>query len=188
MRAREIINSYYDDATPRQRDELDNLPTISSFHGMNFISVKGLIDTANSTYNDQEIARGIREVSIDDSYIDINKNLYSSAKEKSYIMRLADEIKNNEKIEPLILGLEPDGETWVIEGQHRIRALKQLGFNTFPAVIVVSMEGDRKHYEMPLKKREEIKTDYMTDLKQLKLFDLPKNESDNYNHKLVKIS
>lgn len=160
---------WFDDATPRQQDELDNLPRISSFDGMEFIPISGLVDSANSTYEDFELAPGVREIPINKEYL-ANK-MYDTAKEQKYIADLAEQIKANQKIEPLIFGLEPDSkDSYVIEGQHRIRALDKLGYTTFPARVVVSMEGDRKDYELPLLKREEPKTDYLAEKQQLPLF------------------
>ena len=160
---------WFDDATPRQQDELDNLPRISSFDGMEFMPIPGLVDSANSTYEDFELAPGVREIPINKEYL-ANK-MYDTAKEQKYIADLAEQIKANQKIEPLIFGLEPDSkDSYVIEGQHRIRALDKLGYTTFPARVIVSMEGDRKDYELPLLKREEPKTDYLAEKQQLPLF------------------
>jgi hypothetical protein len=145
---------------------------------MEFIPVKGLVDSANSTYEDFELAPGVREVPLAAEFVEANKRLYAQKSEQEYISSLAQKISANQKIEPLIVALEPDGETWVLEGQHRIRALSQLGYKSFPARVVVSMEGDRKDYELPLLKREEPKTDYKKVEGQLTLFSLraPKTE------------
>jgi hypothetical protein len=176
--AKPSLRKWYDEGTPRQQDELDNLPEINDFNGMEFIPVKGLVNSANSTYEDFELAPGVREVPLETEFVEANKRLYAQKSEQEYISSLAQKISANQKIEPLIVALEPDGETWVLEGQHRIRALSQLGYKSFPARVVVSMEGDRKDYELPLLKREEPKTDYKKVEGQLTLFSLraPKTE------------
>jgi hypothetical protein len=170
--AKPSLRKWYDEGTPRQQDELDNLPKINDFNGMEFIPVKGLVDSANSNYEDFELAPGVREVPLAAEFVEANKRLYAQKSKQEYISFLAQKISANQKIEPLIVALEPDGETWVVEGQHRVRALSQLGYKSFPARVVVSMEGDRKDYELPLLKREEPKTDYKKVEGQLTLFSL----------------
>ena len=50
------------------------------------------------------------------------------------IKNLAGLIKSNGWIEAIIYGIEEDGVPYIIEGQHRTRAMKLLGFNTVPGI------------------------------------------------------
>jgi len=55
----------------------------------------------------------------------------SNSAEKARIQNLAQEIKNNGWIEAVIYNWKGK---WIIEGQHRARAMKFLGFKTVPGV------------------------------------------------------
>lgn len=55
----------------------------------------------------------------------------TSPGERQRIAALAQQIKESGWIEAVVYHYK---EGWVIEGQHRIRALKMLGFNTAPGI------------------------------------------------------
>lgn len=66
------------------------------------------------------------------SYLHDDKDYYlQSSKEMDYIQELAETIKRNGWIEAVIYDYS-DGS--IIEGQHRARAMKFLGFNTVPGI------------------------------------------------------
>lgn len=55
---------------------------------------------------------------------------------------LANAIRQNRWIEPLIVVVDghPDGVAYILEGSHRIDALKTLGVKTFPALVILDLE------------------------------------------------
>lgn len=64
-----------------------------------------------------------------------DKDVYATQqKEVDKIKNLAGLIKSNGWIEAIIYGIEEDGVPYIIEGQHRTRAMKLLGFNTVPGI------------------------------------------------------
>ncbi|MBU8921259.1 MAG: ParB N-terminal domain-containing protein [Bacteroidales bacterium] len=91
-----------------------------------------------STYDEgeYEILPGVRDVSMDAFTVaeDVNKPSHS-ATENERIRKLADEIKSNKEINPLIVAIEDKGP-YILEGGHRFDALAMLGVKSFPAVIV----------------------------------------------------
>ena len=56
---------------------------------------------------------------------------------------LANEIKESGRIDPLIVVVDghPDGMAYILEGSHRIDALKYLGVKSFPALVVLDKQG-----------------------------------------------
>lgn len=93
---------------------------------------------ANSnTESDFEYA-GVKWLKISD-LMSGEQDVYSWGRELEYIKSLAYKIKTNGWIEAVIVGQFDNGyELW--EGQHRVRAMKVLGFNTVPAFIVKILE------------------------------------------------
>lgn len=70
---------------------------------------------------------------------DTKGNMYGSSEETARIRELAEQIKSSGWIEAVVVGIE-DGEKWVLEGQHRLRALRLLGAKTVPGMGVVSRD------------------------------------------------
>ena len=66
--------------------------------------------------------------------------LYKRGNEPQRMRNLADKIKENLWIETPIVGIQSKG-FWLIEGQHRVRAMSILGFKTVP-VIGIEYEGE----------------------------------------------
>lgn len=67
-------------------------------------------------------------------------SIYSQSGESARIRELAEQIKSNKWVEAVIVGITKDGK-WLIEGQHRARALRALGFATVPAIGIVYDES-----------------------------------------------
>ena len=72
-----------------------------------------------------------------DMLIGPNVDRYSHGSEGDYIKNLALKIKNNLWISAVIVAFEVgETEPWLVEGQHRTRAMRMLGFKTVPAVAI----------------------------------------------------
>jgi len=90
--------------------------------------------SAQSNFLNSEVVPGVRSVQISD-FGDLGG--YSEKNEIARIKSLSNAIKESKEISPIFVGVEPSGEMFVMEGQHRIRALKSLGEKSIPAKIVV---------------------------------------------------
>lgn len=131
---------WYEDATTEQQAVLDKLESISTFGELDFKSASESLQTsASAFFTDYEVAPGIRSVSIE--IIGPLLDGYDTPKESSRIAALADAIKESGEIEPIFVGIDPNGETYIMEGQHRVRALALLGYDSVPARVVVDMSG-----------------------------------------------
>jgi hypothetical protein len=101
---------------------LDNIPNQSSIE---------------STLYDYEILPNIREVKMD-NFSEPNTIFYAKSDfDKS--RSLAEKIKINKQISPLIIVVDKDGP-YILEGAHRYVALYYLGIKSFPAMIVIDNE------------------------------------------------
>lgn len=64
---------------------------------------------------------------------------------------LAEEIKQSGELNPLIIGVDPEGP-FIMEGAHRFDALRILGAKSFPAVVAIDLTHD--YGELPEKTSE----------------------------------
>jgi hypothetical protein len=132
--------AWYEFATPQQKSLLDSLQR--SQGGVKDLSLmpptESVLNSAQASFYDFEIAPGVRNVPI--------KNLepflpgYESPNELRRIESLAGQIRESKEIEPLFIGVDPTGIPYIMEGQHRIRALKSLGYDEVPARVVIDMD------------------------------------------------
>lgn len=99
------------------------------------LSVDDNIDNIGSvaaTYDNYEVG-DIREVGFDELPHQEPYSKHTADRVKS----LAENIKQNKKITPLIVGYnEETGDAHILEGNHRHAALHSLGYSSFPALIV----------------------------------------------------
>lgn len=91
---------------------------------------------ANSNFLDYVIDNKPKLIKISEY---IGSDTYSDHKER--IIDLANEIINNKEFEPIVV--EPN-KKYVIEGQHRIRAMKYLGFKTILAYFIIEKQSEFK--------------------------------------------
>ena len=90
--------------------------------------------SAQSNFLNSEVVPGVRSVQISE-FGELGG--YTEKNEMARIKALSEAIKENKEISPIFVGVDPSGEMFVMEGQHRIRALKALGEKSIPAKIVV---------------------------------------------------
>ncbi len=50
--------------------------------------------------------------------------------------QIAEQIQENEYIEPLIVAYDANGNPYIVEGQHRAAALQQLGYEKAPVIVI----------------------------------------------------
>lgn len=105
---------------------------------------ESLHTSAQSFFKDYEIMPGVRDIPLEDLG---DLPGYDDKKEARRIRNLADEITENGEIEPVFVAIGPDGEPYLMEGQHRARAFKLIGEKSIPARVVVD-------FDPPTPKRE----------------------------------
>ena len=103
------------------RNVLDNIDNTSSIGA--------------SLYN-YKVIDGIREVPMSDFSV---SGKHYSVEGTHRINQLVQQIKQSNSISPLIVVVDKEGP-YVLEGSHRISALKLLGAKSFPALIVIDYD------------------------------------------------
>ncbi len=103
------------------RTVLDNIDNVSSI-GASLYKYK--------------VLDGIREVPMSDFHV---SGRHYSVEGTNRIQRLAREIVDSKTISPLIVVVDKEG-TYVLEGSHRINALKVIGAVSFPALVVIDYD------------------------------------------------
>lgn len=90
-------------------------------------------DSIGATFTDYTILDGVREVPYKGWH---PENTFYAANDWRRSEKLAEDIKSNGWIDPLIVAVE-DGEPYILEGVHRFVALHLLGKSSFPALVVI---------------------------------------------------
>jgi len=91
-----------------------------------------------ATYEDYTILKGVREVSVTE--------LEAPALKKG---ALAQDIKDSGEINPLIVAIDEGGLS-ILEGAHRMDAIRELGLESFPAVVVIDKAAHRVNVQKAL--------------------------------------
>jgi hypothetical protein len=95
-----------------------------------------------SSMNDWDILKGIREVRMDqfqDYDPDDSPSFYSRS-EKERTESLAQQIKSSKEISPLIVVVDNEEFPYILEGAHRWDALWMLGASSLPALVVIDRD------------------------------------------------
>jgi hypothetical protein len=133
--------SWYADMTPTQKKALQGL---QDWQGGGFSlrpSSESLIQSAQSHFNDFEVAPGVRSVPL--SAVGPLTG-YNSPKDVRRIADLRAQIEQSKEIEPIFVGIDPSGQAYVMEGQHRSRAFQSMGLPNIPARVVVDFSAPVK--------------------------------------------
>lgn len=88
-----------------------------------------------SLYN-YKVLDGIREVPMSDFVV---SGKHYSVEGTRRIEQLAIEIRESQEISPLIVVVDKEG-SYVLEGSHRLSALKLLNAKSFPALVVIDYD------------------------------------------------
>lgn len=91
-----------------------------------------------SSLEDYEILPGIREIPTSETG-EITQPKFYSVEQEETTRKLAEEIKTSGEINPLILVITDTGD-YILEGSHRLDALRILGIKSFPAQVVIDRE------------------------------------------------
>jgi hypothetical protein len=88
---------------------------------------------------DYRILPGIKELPLSEFEPTDPRKMFCTADDIRRCQSLAEQIKENRYIKPLIVVIDKDGP-YILEGIHRLGALHLLGATTFPAKIVIDDE------------------------------------------------
>lgn len=135
--------AWFEFATPEQKKALDQFQVAQNLKDLSFMGpTESLLNSAQASFYDFEISPGVRSIPI--KMFEPLIGGYDSAHESKRIQDLTRAIQQSKQIEPLFVGLDPTGEPYIMEGQHRVRALKALGYDQIPARVVVDMDDITK--------------------------------------------
>lgn len=113
-----------------------NLPVISSWNGMSLTDIGSSYNSISSSMEDYEVLNGIREIPLS-----MFENTTPSSKnqaERERVQNLAQQIQENQWIEPLVVAFDDHPSPYIIEGAHRFDALVSvLGAQTLPSLVVI---------------------------------------------------
>jgi hypothetical protein len=116
---------WFSDATPQQQAVLEQFEC--SPGGLNGLAYRAasedVHESAQASFVDYETVPGIREVPMA-TLGDLLPG-YDDPNEMRRIEALAAAIRDSGEIEPIFVGIDPTGQAYVMEGQHRVRALIQ---------------------------------------------------------------
>ena len=96
-------------------------------------------ESIESTLDDWEVLPGIREIPTS-NIGDIAQPKFYSVEQEETTRELAEQIKESGEINPLIVVVEDTGD-YILEGSHRLDALRLLGIKSFPAQVVINRES-----------------------------------------------
>lgn len=148
----------YVDATPRQQATLDAIDDGPDSTDYDLIPAKEDINrAADAAFTDWEQERGIKYVPI--SMLGPLTG-YNNSKDTARIRQLADSIKASNEFEPIFVGIDPSGQAFIMEGQHRTRALALLGDTHVPAQVIVDMSGTEADYDAQPDEPPVVPTDF----------------------------
>jgi hypothetical protein len=123
------LNSEWDKKYPVAGHVVDGREVLPNVDNMSSIGA--------SIGDDYTILKGIREVSMSEFAVSgRDHTVFGDNK----ITKLTQIIEHSKKTSPLIVVIDDEGP-YILEGWHRISALKRLGAKSFPALVVVD-HGD----------------------------------------------
>ena len=160
--------SSYVDATPRQQATMDLIDEGPDSTDYDLLPAREDLNvSADAHFTDWEQERGIKYVPLE---MLGPLTGYNNAKDTARIRRLADSIRSSNTFEPIFVGIDPNGQAYIMEGQHRARALEMLGDTHVPAQVIVSMEGTEAEYDAPPDAPSRAPSDYKAAPRQMPLF------------------
>jgi hypothetical protein len=129
-------------------------------------------ESISASFNDYEILDGIRIVSMEGW--NPEKTFYAQ-NDIDRSKKLAEAIKQNGFINPLIVALDSENEPYILEGIHRFYALHLLGINEFPALMVKDLDDTLNEAKKKKKKRKSRKSlDARNIVKRLRGVSMPR--------------
>ena len=107
-----------------------------TWNGMSLREIGSSWGSVSGTFYDHTVLPGIRDIPYANGW-NPSKTFYSKS-DWDHSRELAEEIRINQEIEPLLVGIyTTDWEPFILEGIHRFVSLHLLGHSSFPARIVI---------------------------------------------------
>lgn len=97
-------------------------------------------DSIAASFMQWEELPGLRLMKVSDFFLPGDMPSWYDAGTRRETEALAEALKTSDWLEPLIVGVDQDGP-WILEGSHRIDALRVIGAETFPALVVIDREA-----------------------------------------------
>jgi hypothetical protein len=92
-----------------------------------------------ASFEKYEVEKGIKSIPMSDFPTSNPYQMFRASDDIKRVQELAEQIKANKRIDPLIVAVDKEG-SYVLEGGHRLGALSLLGIKNFPAVIVRDLD------------------------------------------------
>lgn len=128
---------WFQDASPSQQAVLRTLERIQNFGDLDTRpNRESLLQCGQASFNDFEVVPGTYKIPLSELG---DLAGYSNARDRERIENLAAAIKESGEIEPVFVALDQEG-LWLVEGQHRSRALRLLGYDSVPARVMVDLD------------------------------------------------
>jgi len=93
----------------------------------------------SASLTNYKVLDGIRLIPASEFETDV-RELFYAASDIDKVYTIADQIKDNGWIKPLIAVYEKDG-VYILEGGHRLPALVIAGYDKIPALVVIDMDN-----------------------------------------------
>jgi len=139
MRLSSDFTSVETESDNRLEEADHKYPRISgnTWQGMQLLPLGSSVNSISSSMDDWDELSGIRDMPYSD-FGNPSKHFYA-VNDWKHSEALTERIKHNQKIEPLIVGIDSKGP-YILEGQHRFVALSKLGHKSFPALVVIEYD------------------------------------------------
>jgi hypothetical protein len=111
--------------------------TGNTWQGMKLLELGSSLNSISASIEDYEELPGFRDMPYSD-FGDPKTHFYA-ADDWRRADSLAERIKHNQKIEPLIVGID-SRSPYILEGQGRFVALSKLGYRSFPALVLIDYD------------------------------------------------
>lgn len=122
-------------------DKLYPKITTGELNGLTVLNDIPNIKSISATLSEYKVLDGIRAIPMSEFFDEDSKpqDFYVSKSDIDRVYELADEIKENGWIKPLIVVVEQDGP-YILEGGHRSEALNLLKVKYLPALVVIDLD------------------------------------------------
>lgn len=135
--ASDPTGDWFQDASPAQQTVLRKLDRIQNFDDLETRpNRESLLQCGQASFNDFEVVPGTYKIPLSELG---DLGAYNNARDRERIERLAAAIQESGEIEPVFVALDQEG-LWLVEGQHRSRALRLLGYDSVPARVMVDLD------------------------------------------------
>jgi hypothetical protein len=95
-----------------------------------------------ATLGDDYETIGLREIPMDEWGVSSATDVFYEVSDVRRAQELAEELRASQRVDPLIVVVQPNGEPYILEGNHRLAALAEMNAEAFPALVVRDTSED----------------------------------------------